>query len=983
MPPDVPTEPDPLDESLYDVWLDAAVAGEVEHPSVFCERHDGSDRLRSLIEGMRRLLPAHAADGPTLPCERLGEYRLVKEIGRGGMGRVYVAEQEPLGRLVAVKVIRPELAASPTIAARFRLEAQAVSRLRHPNIVTVYGAGEVDGLSYIAMELVPGDGLDDLLDQARRDGYPLPWSRVAKWFSQVADALAAAHAEGIVHRDVKPSNIRITPTDDAMLLDFGLARDDTSGLPTLTESFAGSPTYASPEQFAEERGAIDHRTDVYSLGAALFEALTGRPPFEADTMKRLMHRVLTDEPPPVRRLNQDVPKDLATILEKTLEKSPTDRYESAATLRDDLSAVRERRPITARAKSRWARTRSWGRRHPAVTAACVMALVAVLGTIGNAVWQSSTTGVEAGVLINESLAELTRYEESRSGFETLLREVAALGKKATDEYLEPEEETRLHEAEGELANRRRDRAAALERVVKKLSQAKQLAPEHGRLANGWSQLWFHQFQDAVAAENPASIRRYRTLLLDNDPDGKWDRRLTGRVRLTVITDPPGADVWLGRFLEPASFIPGAVPRLCPIGKTWPHGFDPGSWALRVVRGTAAVPADTLLTRVGGHPIENTVLVTRGRGRITRGTRLMEVDGKPIRHPRDVALQERTGSPGDAGRKYAFKTKDESFDVQAPSLGSLGIDIGTPEAFVHSGPARAHVWGGKKSQEAELPAGVVTRTTAAPFVPFADERVGATPIRERPVYSGGQLVLIRKPGYITQRVIHHIWHPVHGERPDPHLKLKLVAEDAAPDGFVPIAADAVKGDEKAFLIMEREVTRGEWKRFLSASGREPRTAPDPSLSDELPALHVSAQDATAYVAWMNGREGAGAEGYEYALPTRQEWRRAGAGHTERLYVFGSRWSPRWANSRLALPVAAPQPVRSFPVDESPLGVFDLAGNAAEWCEDTRERSGRTEQFQAGGAWNEREEARFRVEAGRWRPQDHADDASGFRLVLRQK
>ena len=243
-------EEESAEQELYDAYVEAVLSGDAPTPEQFLDGRDGaSDVLRE------RLVAVHDAAGGAapkrepnaLPFERLGGYRVLRRLGEGGMGTVYLGEQEELGRLAALKVLRPELQGSATIAARFEREAQVVARLRHPNIVTAYGIGEERGTRFLAMEYLDGEGLDEVIARSLSERSPLPIETCVRWAAQIAGALQAAHEVGIVHRDVKPSNVRITPQGAAMLLDFGIAAEEGTAQLTRTGRMLGTTGYAAPE----------------------------------------------------------------------------------------------------------------------------------------------------------------------------------------------------------------------------------------------------------------------------------------------------------------------------------------------------------------------------------------------------------------------------------------------------------------------------------------------------------------------------------------------------------------------------------------------------------------------------------------------------------------------------------------------------------------------------------------------------------------
>ncbi|HEY7105213.1 MAG TPA: Stk1 family PASTA domain-containing Ser/Thr kinase [Acidimicrobiia bacterium] len=266
-------------------------------------------------------------------------YEIRTQIGRGGMADVYLARDRLLNRRVAVKVLSPAFAADPAFVERFRREAQAAASLNHPNIVSVYDSGEEDGVSFIVMEYVNGQTLRELL---RRVG-PIPPNDAAHIAADIADALEFAHRNGVVHRDVKPGNVLITPEGAVKVTDFGIARAESSDTLTKTGNVLGTATYFSPEQ-AQGLG-LDGRSDVYSLGVVLYEMLTGTPPFIADSPVSVAYKHVREEPVPPSRVKRGIPGALDRIVLTAMAKDVTERYPSAQALRADLLRYERGRPL--------------------------------------------------------------------------------------------------------------------------------------------------------------------------------------------------------------------------------------------------------------------------------------------------------------------------------------------------------------------------------------------------------------------------------------------------------------------------------------------------------------------------------------------------------------------------------------------------------------------------------------------------------------
>jgi WD40 repeat protein len=362
--------------------------------------------------------------GPTsLPA--VAGYQILKELGRGGMGVVYWAWQNGLNRTVALKMILAGSHAGPRALARFRTEAEAVGRVNHPNIVQIHEVGEHEGLPFLSMEYVDAGSLSQ-----RLYGTPWPAQAAAELAATLAEAIHAAHRRGIVHRDLTPANILFTAEDVPKIMDFGLAKLLVGGgaAQTQTDSIVGTPSYMSPEQAAGGSKDINPAADVYALGSILYELVTGRPPFKAETPLETLWQVQSLDPVSPSRLQPKLPRDLSTICLKAMAKAPGQRYRSASDLAADLRRFLAGVPIQARPVGKAERLWRWCRRNPALAVVSGLAVVPCMAAVGLSVAIAITQSLAAGRLRDEQANTTAALEESKRLSSRLARERGLLFK---------------------------------------------------------------------------------------------------------------------------------------------------------------------------------------------------------------------------------------------------------------------------------------------------------------------------------------------------------------------------------------------------------------------------------------------------------------------------------------------------------------------------------------------------------------------------
>ena len=497
-------------------------------------------------------VPAGAADGlPAIPG-----YEILGRLGGGGMGMVYKARQvRPPHRVVALKLLRPGGPEAAELRERFRLEVEALVRLQHPHIVPVFEVGDLDQTPYFTMELLGGGSLSD-----QRPGEPRPPGEAADLIAVLARAVGFGHGRGILHRDLKPANVLLTDDGTPKVADFGLAKLSGEG-PGVTHTgmILGTPCYMAPEQAAGRAKGVGPAADVYSLGAILYQLLTGRPPFHGGTAGETVRLVLAADPVPPRRLRPAVPRDLEAVCLRCLEKDPACRYPSAEALADDLARFLAGRPTAARPLGATGRAWRWARRNPAAAGLALAAVLVIAGVVGGALAFASQKRRHAADLLGERDRVREERDRAAANFRTSLQAYRML----------------LDKVEGlELTYRATaDQQKQVEEVIQFFEPLVREEPGNAEYRHILAKAW--HFRGKLCHGQPESVAAYRRSFelfepLEVDPvRGPMVRLLNGNNANNLgmlagqTVDPEGVGVWFRR----------ATDRLGPLAREYPENRE--------------------------------------------------------------------------------------------------------------------------------------------------------------------------------------------------------------------------------------------------------------------------------------------------------------------------------------------------------------------------------------------------------------------------
>lgn len=993
--PEEPPAPRPEDRALTDTRHEEDPLDEVESllASILAAIEQDDADLEELVAAH----PEHEAE-LRARLDALGEFRLganapkpsvegfevERLLGHGGMGEVWLARDSESGEHVALKLLRAG-GLSASAARRLQREAEALARLEHPSIVRVRRAGTAAGTAYLALELLEGEGLDEVLRRG-----PLEVGQVVRWIRDVADALACAHAAGVLHRDVKPANIRITPEGRAVLIDFGLTGGVEASSLSRTGRFLGSPHYASPEQLLGDRREVGPASDVYALGVTLYEALSGRVPFDAPTSPALFRRILTHEAQDLRKLRPDVTPELSAVVGRAMEKRPRDRYRDAAAFRDDLAAVLELRRVEARAPGPVRRLRRAVRRHPAVSSALAVLALTLLAVAfvqrSNVRRERAARAGQARDLVAFARERIERFEEESRGLPELLQrfENDRRERNAAPPDAAAEERLNRLQREVELARARTQQTSV--EVLEALSRAEDLDPAVEGPRELRTRLYFERWRAANADfdETLAAFFAERVEALDGE-DGPWTRRMRYQSPLDLDVSPGDTRVDAFVFRRLDHLRPGADPRLVAIPQRGlPEGVEPGATVLRVSVPGQGLEAEDLVLEVDGRAVEGLVYVQdRGSGELAAGAVLLAIDEEP---PQSAGAAEDQLSD-DANLLRVLDAKGERVVERAAN--DVRLFDPAPWLALHGGAVT--VWRNGDRFHRSVGPGLEVRPTANPLWHGAESLVGVGDLRGALVRGTCVLLLLRAPGHLPVR--HPLYDPRVVARP---TSLELEPAGAMPPEFVRVTWG--RGEE--LRIADREVRVDEYEAFLNAPASERElpvedllpelsvpwqvtpdgVAPPDGLRRDLPVFGITLDQAKAYARWRTLRARSEGRPWRFALPKLREWWSAASWlHDRWVYPWGAEFRPRFAKSCFSRADPRPEPGLRFPTDETFSGLYDMAGGVCEFADGWFWEENRQTAV-CGGSWVHADPKTFALRSSWGAPEGARFGYVGMRLVL---
>ncbi len=924
-------------QPAFDSYLDALLSGKLMAPEEFLG--DGIPGSEEEREAMRRLhdVLCHGKTRPIAPeflgsrlpeeQQHLASFRLLRRLGEGGMGVVYLAEQPHLGRLVALKVLGALQSASSTSIERFRREARAVARLQHPGIVRLLEYGEADGVCYIAMDYVPGRSLRDLLRE--KEGDPIPLRSIMKWGVQLSEALGEAHEQGIVHRDVKPANIMIDARGRARLLDFGLAKSIGEELPALTTSFVGSPRYAAPEQLDASRGDIDARTDVHGLAVTLYECITLKPPFAGESLEELCRMILSDPPESMRRLRPDVPRSLETVVYHGMSKDPDHRYQSATAFGDDLRRILDFRPIHARKPGAVTRLLHWHRRNRAFSH-LIQFFVVVLVVLALWLWHQDLERDRqrrdmAQKLVKEAHFLMQNYADQRMPFEQMRWRLRALSSEQEQRVLTAPERKERGELDLAVRRRERERSLLLRDVEDHLSRAAEVFEDVPGLDDVWANLYYQRWLDLRGDRESDLARHYRREALRRSDDPAWRRRLARASPVSIDSQPAGARIYLFRTMEGVR-IREVWPKAPWLNKVEDHRMLPVPVGEAIPVLAPGTPGWRIREDSGGLKRGDIIVASRVDGPRASDPALIVRDGHLLRRDLPVDFEsDFTGSP-------------------------LFV---SPGSMIGCTPLKNHL----------LSPGTYLAVVAAPghewvrlsfHVDYPED-----PYHQ---HEGVELSVQLWPLGTTPRGFCRVTAEVHDGSTTPSFAIQRYEVSSADYGRF---LNALPAQDQDRMVPENSAGTAAWRK--SAAGY---WQPPPGF-ERLPVSGITHEAAAAYCRWFKGSN---ARSGSFALPRRDEWLWSLYGGESRAYSHGSYFRQDWVGSRYAGVAGRVAAGGSFWRDESLYGAFDQNGNLAEFGTDME---GRPLMF--GGSFADARAALFHNGSSRRAAEGMRQVWCGFRLV----